>query len=140
MENKFTARERLAALEERWNALRQVILTRTVEFADDPVGRTGYYTRTFKVEGSRSNPVLVEEYSLDTELLREMRALEQEMADERLLSKQEVVEETGNRPSAVAFELAELLTLEELQTIKRRMEARTAEIEGKTAEKGSGTI
>ncbi|HEV3332001.1 MAG TPA: hypothetical protein VG096_13510 [Bryobacteraceae bacterium] len=69
----------LEAMMDRRNALQAMIRVRGREFADDSVARTGYYSRKVKVRGSRGRPVLVHEYSLDTQLLREIDAIEKQI-------------------------------------------------------------
>ena len=96
---------RLAGLEERWHALREVFRSRAEEFADDPRGRTGYYTRTTKNLGNRENPVLVTEYSLDTKLLREIRATEQQIAIERGEWKRGTFTGPGSVPVRTTMEI-----------------------------------
>ena len=49
-------------------------------YDDDPLGRTGFYVRRFKIQGSREHPVIVEEYTMDHGLLREMKKLRKDAA------------------------------------------------------------
>lgn len=75
---------RVRYLNERHAALRQVVTERGdhESMADVPGGTTGYMVRTFKVIGTGLNQQTVEEYAVDTALLREFRAHEQQAAQE----------------------------------------------------------
>ena len=53
-----------------------------VSSSDDPIGRSGLYTRTYRIRGSRKFPVLVEEYRLDRQLLRALHKIENQAAIE----------------------------------------------------------
>jgi hypothetical protein len=47
-----------------------------------PGGKTGLVTKTLKGVGSRENFQIVEEYEVDTGLVREIRAVQQQIAEE----------------------------------------------------------
>src|ERR1017187_6172159 len=66
----------IAASEDFCARLMQVLEERQVAFGDDPWGRTGLYARNFKIGGSRAYPVILEEYSKDLPLLRELQKLQ----------------------------------------------------------------
>jgi len=61
----------------------RVIEEREVAYGDDQVGKTGLYTRKFKIGGSREYPMIVEEYAMDHGLLRLLRSLSKAAAKER---------------------------------------------------------
>jgi hypothetical protein len=69
------ARERIRSLDERWKKMRRVIAER----AEDPVmeeaagGRTGLLVHRRRVIGHGGNSLTVDEYQVDTGLLRELR-------------------------------------------------------------------
>ena len=75
---------RVRALQDRWDALRQVIGDRATapEMQAAPGGATGLLCRTVKGVGSGENFQLVEEYEVDTGLLRELREHEKQAAQE----------------------------------------------------------
>lgn len=82
--------DRLAAQNERWHLMRQVISERAAEYAEQkdqgkkiPAGSiTGLLVRTAKSLGSGANAKVIIEYEVDTGLLREIRAIEQHSAQE----------------------------------------------------------
>jgi hypothetical protein len=94
--------DRLAELNARHQALRRIIELRGVEYADDPLGSSGFYLRRFKVQGS----VLTAEYTLDTSILRELREIEKQAAIEM-----------GERMKPNGAGAAELRTQELMQKI-----------------------
>lgn len=69
----------IAALNDRWRRLRQVIGERGADesLADVPGGTTGLMVRTYKAVGRR----VVEEFAVDTGLLAELRAHEKQAAE-----------------------------------------------------------
>lgn len=71
---------RVAALEERWLKMRAVIAARAADdsMADVPGGPTGLVVRQYKAAGKQ----LVEEFAVDTGLLRELRGHEEQAARE----------------------------------------------------------
>jgi len=81
---------RLKELNDRHRRLRQVIAERAAYFAthDDtsvrmaPGGQTGLLVRQVKIIGSGRSAKEVEEYVVDTALLREMRSIEEHAARE----------------------------------------------------------
>ena len=75
---------RVTALEDRWHRMRQIIIERSQdpELASVPGGKTGLVVMTFKQLGSGKDASVVREYRVDTELLRELRAHEQQAAEE----------------------------------------------------------
>lgn len=76
--------KRVAALNDRWNRMQQVIAER----ADDPMmagvagGSTGLLVHSFKMIGGGRDATTVDEYSVDTGLLKEIRAHEEQAAKE----------------------------------------------------------
>ena len=62
--------ERVAQLNELAHILPTLIEERAVAFADDPLGKTGLYNRTFKIRGTRKHPVIEEAYSYDLALIQ----------------------------------------------------------------------
>jgi len=73
---------RIAAIDERWRRLRQVMLERGEAMAGVPGGSTGLLVRRLKVIGSGEYQQTVEEYELDGVLLREAREHEKAAAVE----------------------------------------------------------
>ena len=75
---------RIAFLNERHAALRQVVQERGEHesMADVPGGKTGYVVRTMRAIGVGANQQTIEEYAIDTGLLKEFRAHEQQAAQE----------------------------------------------------------
>lgn len=71
---------RIDAYGDRWERMRQVIAERAGdrELADTPGGKTGLLVRTFKAVGG----AIAEEFAVDTGLLREMRELEKQAAED----------------------------------------------------------
>lgn len=75
---------RVAALEDRWNRMRTIITARSEDpdLKDIPGGKTGLLVKQIKVVGTGQNAQLVETYVLDTSILQELRAHEQQAAEE----------------------------------------------------------
>jgi hypothetical protein len=75
---------RMAAYDRRWRALNRVIEGRAADPAmrGVPGGETGLLVRTVKVIGSGEAAREVEEYKLDAALLKELRELERQAAEE----------------------------------------------------------
>lgn len=75
---------RVEAMNDRWNRLRQLIDERAADPAvtQVPGGRTGLLVREVKSVGAGENNTLVEEFAVDTGLLRELRELERQAAQE----------------------------------------------------------
>jgi len=75
---------RILALNERWRRLQQVIeeRARDPDMAKVPGGKTGLLVRQLKSIGVGENNTVVEEYVVDVGLLRELRAHEQQAAQE----------------------------------------------------------
>ncbi len=67
----FSREGRLVLLDDLYKRLMKVIVERAVAYGDDPIGRTGLYGRKFKILGRRY-PLIVEEYSLDQRLLKQL--------------------------------------------------------------------
>jgi hypothetical protein len=85
--------ERIAQLDDLYSRLMQIIEERAVAFGDDPLGQTGLYTRSFEIKGSREFPVIVERYSRERRLLRELAKLRKQAAIE--VARQEKIREAS---------------------------------------------
>jgi hypothetical protein len=74
----------MRAYDERWRELQRVIAERGADptMQDVPGGRTGLLLKTVKVIGSGEAARQVEEYRLDAALLKELRELEKQAAEE----------------------------------------------------------
>jgi hypothetical protein len=75
-------KERVAELEDMHQRLVEIVETRSVAYGDDPVGRTGCCARRFKIQGSREYPVIVEEYTFDRCLFRQLLKIQKHLAIE----------------------------------------------------------
>jgi hypothetical protein len=75
---------RVDALNARWDLMQQVITERGADASLEgvPGGKTGLLVRQVKSIGFGENNQTVEEYAVDTGLLRELRAHEQQAAEE----------------------------------------------------------
>jgi hypothetical protein len=85
---------RVDAYGDRWALMRQVITERAGDrdLAEVPGGRTGLLVKNFKTAGG----VIVEEFAVDTGLLREMREIEKQAAQDlgQWVERQEASGET----------------------------------------------
>lgn len=77
-------RRRVDALQDRWKRMRRVIDARAADETMHvvPGGETGLLTRQYRGIGHGESFTMVEEFSVDTGLLREMRELEKQAAQE----------------------------------------------------------
>lgn len=74
---------RMAAYEDRHKRMSRVIRERARDMNDEaPGGGTGLLTRQYKVMGSGESATTITEYSVDTGLLREIRELEKQIAQD----------------------------------------------------------
>lgn len=75
---------RIDALNDRWAKMRQVVSDRGADptMVRVPGGNTGLLVRTYKTVGQGANAKPMAEYSVDTGLLKEMRAHEEQAAKE----------------------------------------------------------
>jgi hypothetical protein len=74
---------RVDALNARWGRMQAVIAERAADpTMDAPGANTGLLTRTQKQIGSGASAVMVEEYQVDTGLLKELREHEKQAAQE----------------------------------------------------------
>lgn len=73
---------RVDALNERWARMHDVIESRASAGGDAPGASTGLLYKTIKVVGSGKDQYEVEEWAVDTGLLREMREHEKQAAQE----------------------------------------------------------
>jgi hypothetical protein len=85
---------RIRALNERWNELQRIVQERAAApaMADVPGGATGLLLHHVKSVGSGEKARLVDFYEVDTGLLKELRELEKQAAQElgQWVEKQEV--------------------------------------------------
>jgi hypothetical protein len=109
---------RVRALQDRWDRMRQVIEERAAspDFDKVPGGTTGLLCRDLRC---KDTPV----YKLDTGLLAELRAHEQQAAQELSQWQAKAVVEDGKvidaTPAAIA--LASMLSLEQLEELERKL-------------------
>ena len=91
-------KNRVAAQNDRWDRMKAVIEARAVELATVPGGSTGLLVHTYKLVGGKE-PIVMDEYAVDTGLLSEMRAHEKQAAQElgQWTEKQEHSGEIGIR-------------------------------------------
>jgi hypothetical protein len=76
-------RRRVAALDDRWHRMLRVIEARAEAMADDAPGTdTGLLVKQIKVVGTGKTQQTIEEYAVDTGLLKELRAHEEQAAKE----------------------------------------------------------
>lgn len=74
--------QRVKALGDRWKRLERVIQARAEEHRGIPGGDTGLLVRTVKKIGQGDEAERVEEYAVDTALLKELREHEKQAAQE----------------------------------------------------------
>jgi transposase-like protein len=89
---------RVAAKNDRWLRMQRVVEARAEEHKNAPGGATGLLVRTERAIGSGENTRFVEEYAVDTGLLKEMRDIEKEAAAEcgqPLASREEITGANG---------------------------------------------
>lgn len=94
-------RNRINAYDRRWDRLHRVIEARGAAYADEaPGAEAGIMVRSYKQVGQGPTAQLMEEWSVDTGLLGELRALEQQAAKElgQWVDKGEL---TGKNGSAI---------------------------------------
>lgn len=100
---------RVDALNTRWEAMQRVIEERgaSEEMAEVPGGRTGLIVKQLKSIGFGENNTVVEEFVVDTGLLRELRAHEQQAAQElgQWIEKKDIGSDP-NRPVRFTIKLA----------------------------------
>jgi hypothetical protein len=105
---------RVDALNDRWELMKRVIRERGEELAGKTAGgATGLLVRTYKVLGSGEDAELISEFQVDTGLLRELRAHEQQAAQElgQWLERKEV---SGNEGAPVIVKVLGGVSLEDL--------------------------
>ena len=73
---------RIDALNERWALMREVIAERAAAGGAAPGSKTGLLVKTLKVVGTGKDQYEIEEWQVDTALLKELRAHEQQAAQE----------------------------------------------------------
>lgn len=95
---------RVKALNDRWVRMRRVIEERAEhpDYADAPGGTTGLLVKTYKQLGGGEHARTVEEFAVDTGLLRELREHEKQAAQE-LGQWSEKSEITGADGASIAF-------------------------------------
>ena len=75
--------ERIAAANDRWRRMRRLILDRAADATMTGTGhQTGLLVRSIKILGAGDSAVEVEEYEVDTGLLKELRELEKQISTE----------------------------------------------------------
>lgn len=83
VERGITERQnRVEALNERWRLMQAVIEARAAAGGTAPGTKTGLLTKTIKVVGAGKDQYEVEEWAVDTGLLRELREHEKQAAQE----------------------------------------------------------
>lgn len=111
---------RVAALEARWQGLRAVVAARAKDPAvqDAPGGRTGLVVQHLRMIGRGESAQLVADYPVDTALLAELRAHEEQAARElgQWAQKHEHAGPDGG-PIPVTVERLRMLTDEELAAL-----------------------
>lgn len=119
---------RLSSKQQRWRKLQCIIDARAADpsHARAPGGGTGLLVRHQKMLGSGDNATLVEEFEVDTGLLKEMRDLETESAKEcgQWTEKRELTG-AGGGPIQVSLEM--VLTARKKVEEHRRARLATAE-------------
>jgi len=95
---------RVDALNDRWRRLQTVIDERAEDMATVPGGSTGLLVRQTKTVGTGPQAQIIDEYAVDTGLLRELRAHEEQAAKElgQWIEKQDTT--SGGEP--VRFTIA----------------------------------
>lgn len=120
---------RIAALQDRWERMQRVIEARAADpdHASAPGGDTGLLVRQFKIVGRGEDAKPVEEFSVDTGLLSEMRQAELQAAkEEGQLAEKHEHSGPGGGPIPVTDERLGRLSdaeLEALKTLVRKVEA-----------------
>lgn len=103
------AMARVRRLNDRANRMSRLMEARADDptMAEVPGGNTGLLVRTIKSVGSGDNATIVEEYSVDTGLLREMREHEKQAAQELgQWAEKHQISGPNDGPLAVIFEQA----------------------------------
>ncbi len=116
---------RITKMNDRWLRGHQLIEDRAAEAYDTPGGKTGLLAREEKMIGGGPLAEKVEVYKVDTGLLKELRELEMSAAKQlnQLTERVELSSPAGS-VQAQAAELADLMTMDELEMLKRRLQER----------------
>jgi hypothetical protein len=124
--------QRLLALQDRWDRLRQAADARAVgDYA--AMMRTGIVVRKLRNIGSGKDAQVIEEYEIDTALVEALNSVERRAAIETG-QEQENVNLTG-QISAKSIALSKVMTLPELEALEAKMLAvMEAERQGKPIE------
>lgn len=121
--------ERIARLQRRATALDEIIAARALETENWAAagGHTGHIVRQFKVAGG----MMVDEYSVDLGLLKELRAIEQQIAQElgEWLTKTAV--QVSDIPT---LDVPENASIEDIRAMKARMIGLIEEFKQKPAQ------
>lgn len=119
---------RVAAQNERWLAMRQVISERAEAGYAVPGGRSGMLAYDQKQIGGGEQARIVDVYLFDGGLMKEIRELENLAAKElgQHVEKKEISGAGGGPIQVQAMILAELMTPDELETLKRRAQEKAA--------------
>lgn len=75
-------RKRIATLDDLHQSLLQVIAERSGQYPGIPGSETGLIVKQYKQIGAGRDAQVIEEYAVDTATIREIRALEQQAAQE----------------------------------------------------------
>jgi phage terminase small subunit len=110
--------QRLLALQERFDGLRQARLARAAGDYDAMMG-TGFVIRKLRSIGSGKDAQIVEEYEIDTALVEAMNSVERRAAVETG-QERENVNLTG-QISAKSIALSKVMTLPELEALEAKM-------------------
>jgi len=115
----ITEREqRLIALQERWDGLRQARAALAVgDYA--AAMRTGLVCRKLRTVGGAKNARVVEEYEINTPLIEALNSVEKRVAIETG-QEQENVNFTG-QVSSRAVALSKVMTIPELEALEKKM-------------------
>ncbi len=81
-EGLVNRQNRVDALNDRWERMQRVIMARAEEHCAIPGGDTGLLVKQKKSVGFGEHNQIVEEYAVDTGLLKELRAHEEQAAKE----------------------------------------------------------
>jgi hypothetical protein len=112
--------QRLIALQERWDGLRQARAAFAVgDYA--AAMRTGLVCRKLRTVGGAKNARVVEEYEINTALIEALNSVEKRAAIETG-QEQENVNLTG-QISAKSIALSKVMSLPELEELERKMAA-----------------
>lgn len=126
-------RKRVERLNRDWLRIQQVFDERAEEMGNEAAGgSTGILQRTVKVVGAGSAQQTIEEYSIDTAALRELRGLEEQAAKEtgQWVEKSELtVDDAGLTDDDRAARIAQILDTARARRARQTPEAAGAELD-----------